>query len=229
MTTKLRLACAIFAATSALAAPARADTIINLVQPYTGSWTAIGVPDTSTYGQTFTVGADNVLTSFSLYLNGASNSEMRFKGYLYRWDGSKAVGPELYASSVQSFSGVDDNSVPAEFAFNTGNLSLTNGQQYIAFLSTAGLQLERPGSAYGMPFSGSLFSNPYAGGGFQYYNTGNDFSPLTSTTWETSGLALGDVWFKARLVAPAVPAPGSLLLLAGLAGTVGLVRSRRAR
>ncbi|MDT7933612.1 MAG: hypothetical protein RQ833_03280 [Sphingomonadaceae bacterium] len=228
MTSRFRVACVVLAATSAMAAPSRAATIIDLVRPYTGQWSPIGVPNTSTYGQSFTVGADTVLTGFSLYLNGNPNNEMLFKGYLYAWDGTKAVGPQLYASSVQSFSGVSDNSVPAEIAFNTGNLNLTTGQQYIAFLSTAGLQDGRPPSSYMMPYSAELRSEQYDGGGFQYFNTGDDFSLLTSTRWDTSGSNFGDVWFKARLIAQAVPAPGSLLLLTGLTAVVGLAR-RRAR
>ena len=55
---------AILAATPAIAQTNYDTTVAGGSDIY-----SIGVPDTSTYGQVFTVGADNVLNSFSLFLD----------------------------------------------------------------------------------------------------------------------------------------------------------------
>jgi hypothetical protein len=214
---------AIIAAVLGGVAPASAATSINTVSPFLGNFTPIGIPNTSTYGQTFTVGADNVLNGFSMYLAGQATFD--FKAYVYAWDGAKATGPALFGSALHTFTG-SPASTPTEFAYDTGNLALTNGQQYVAFLSTAGLQGAQPDSTGGMPYSDS---NPYSGGDFVYYNSGNNFSLLTTSSWELTG-GSGDAWFKAQFNdgAGAVPEPATwAMMIAGFAMVGGTMRYRR--
>lgn len=214
-------------ATSALAPAANAATI-DTTQAFTGAWSPFGVSDTSTYGQTFTAGAANTLNSFSLFLHGAVPSPIEFKAYIYAWNGDFATGPQLFASALQTFTG-SPFATPAEFAFNTGNLGLTSGQQYVAFLTTAGLQAGRPDSTATMPYAGAFGSEALAGGSFVFYNSGNNFAALTSTPWDlrnSNSNGIGDVWFRASF-GNGVPEPAAwAMMLAGF-GLVGSAMRRR--
>lgn len=212
-----RSALAIILAFSTVAA--NASLIDTTVSPYVGSWSPFSDTNTATYGQTFTAGADNVLNSFTLYLDSASNT-VDFKSYIYAWNGSRATGGALYSSGVSTFSA----SAITGFTFNTGGISLNAGSQYVAFLSTSGIAGGEDGSAF-MPYSGTFGSDAYSGGNFVYYNNGDDFNLLTSQNWEKTGGA-DDVWFKASFSSGNnVPEPGSLVLLS--LGLVALVAGRR--
>ena len=220
------VSCALVCGASALLAPtAFAQTTINTTGGAGKSEIApFGVSDTSTYGQTFTVGSDDFLNSFSLYLNGAVNNPIQFKSYVYAWDGTKATGPALFSSGLQQFTGGTDQ----EFAFATGGVQLVSGSKYVAFLSTAGLQGGRPQSTAQMP---GVVDSTYAGGNFVYYNTGNNFGVLTTNTWDcTTGCGFGDAFFKASLSAGAVagvPEPATwAMMLMGFGAVGGALRRR---
>ena len=227
MRIKTLLCSAALAASSVLlAAPASAATSVDTTQPFTGAWSPFGDPDTSAYGQTFTVGADNVLDSFSLYLTGGVTNPVDFRAYIYGWDGSKATGTQLFASSLQSFTGsLYDN--PTEFLFSTGGLGLTTGAQYVAFLFADFSGAESTAS---MPYSGSFGSEQMPGGGFVYYNAGDNFGALTSSTWNKAS-GDDDVWFKASFSqgdVGAVPEPATwALFLFGFFAVGGLMRSAK--
>jgi hypothetical protein len=206
---------------------AHATTIYNTVQPFTGDWSIFGEPDTSTYGQTFTVGSDHVLNSFSLFLDGTPTASFNFEAYVYAWNGAEATGPALYTSSLQTFSGTPSGN-PQEFAFNVGAINLTSGNQYVAFLSTAGVQ--DGGNNYAlMPYSGTFGTDVLPDGQFVYYNTGNDFAALTSSAWDlnSSNSCCGDVWFKATFSDGAVPEPASWAMMVLGFGAVGALLRRR--
>jgi len=199
--------------------PVLAQTTYDTTGSYYGSIQPFGEPDTSTYGQVFTVGADNVLNSFSLYLDGGAPSPISFKGYLYAWDGSKASGSALFASGLQSYSGA-----ATEFAFSTGSLSLTTGQQYVAFLSTAGLQ-DGNYTTTTMPLYGN-FGSSLVGGGMVWYNSGNNFAALTTNSWDNTSNWVGDAWFKASFNG-AVPEPASWAMMVAGFGLAGAAMRRR--
>ena len=217
MLLKMRvLATAVGIAVASSATPGLAATSIDTTGAFTSNWHPFGQPDTSAYGETFTVGSDNVLNSFSLYLDGQVASTLNFTAYVYAWNGSMITGSALYTSANQIFNGSADNS-PVECAFNTGSLSLNSGSQYAAFL------FANSGGLANMPSS----SSDYTGGNFVYNNAGNNFASLSSTNWS---VAQPDVWFKATFNG-AVPEPETwaLMLLGFGAMGVAMRRDRKKR
>lgn len=206
------LLCAVL---GAFAADASASVIDNTA--ITSSIAPFGYSDTATYGQTVTVGADNVLNKFSMYLYG-NNQSLDFRGYVAGWDGSKATSI-LYTSATRT---VTPGLGLMEFSFDTGNLSLTEGQKYVLFLSVSDLGTQAY-STYNMPAT----NNSYAGGDFVFFNNGLDFGALTTRTWECPECGFGDVAFKVAFSPSTgnVPEPASLALLGlGFAGIAALRR-----
>lgn len=184
----------------------------------TAAWNSAGQPaiapfgqaGTATYGQTFTATAalGSKIDSFSFYLQNVASSNSAFVAYIAQWDGLKATGPMLYSSA--------SNWIPTgqsgftKFSFNTGGVSLTTGQQYVAFLSASGL-----GSNGNTSTSMGFVANPatYADGAFVFFNNSN-FSQLTTTNWDNFLGNYGDAAFEASFSdrTAAVSAPGSLSL-----------------
>jgi hypothetical protein len=99
----------------------------------------IGASYITTFGEVFTVptGGDTQLNSFSFYFQGTLS--LVFAG-VAAWTGTGA-GPALYTS--QPFAAAyGDLSFPDNYeqiTQNTGGLSLVNGQEYVAYVSVAGL------------------------------------------------------------------------------------------
>ncbi|MBH8565525.1 hypothetical protein I8748_25680 [Nostoc sp. CENA67] len=208
----------------------------------TSSWNGVnyiwpfGEFNTGTYGQTFTVPeTDNVITSFTFFLDEYDGLDVvDFAAYLAKWDGTKATGSILYESKAQSI----DN-VPGfqEFTFNTGEISLNPGEQYVAFLSASNFFDGEEGTGKlgyiaGIDDIYSGAGDVYSGGSFVFLNNGSDFSLLTTTPWETFvGLGLGDTAFKVTFQSPTpVPEPLSLggVTVAGLLG-MWLTKKQAAR
>jgi len=180
-----------------------------------------GSPHTSTYGQTFTAGADDAaITGFSMFLYG-DDLPLTFRGYLATWTGTQA-GTLLFTS--------DDTIISApgsvqEFAFST-NVAVTAGQQYVAFLSTSDLGGQLA-TSYTMPLTG----NSISGGRFYYSNNALDFSSLFNDQWDgqySSNDAALKVSFSS-LAANAVPEPATwAMMIGGFAMAGGAMRRRKA-
>nr|WP_315253034.1 PEP-CTERM sorting domain-containing protein [uncultured Duganella sp.] len=204
----------------ALTGAAYADTTITNSTPWDGS-TSIspwGVPDTATYGQTFTTGGvDTVLNSFSFYLRSVN---VTYKAYVAEWDGSKASSI-VWASDVESanFGGSGFQQVDT----NTGNLQLKADTQYVAFFSTSGLQ-----SGFGGTSSWGYTGDTISGGNLVFFNNGDDAGALTTAVWDSTQWynSSNDLAFQATLTAP-VPEPETYgMMLVGL-GLLGFLARRR--
>jgi hypothetical protein len=187
----------------------------------------LGVPNTATYGQTFTASSSLGLSldSFSFWLKQDTNdpngpNASHFSAYVMAWDGIAATGPVLYASAARLLS--QDRNNFAEYTFNTGGVNLNDGHQYVAFLSVSnyydGNTLDDMGWI--------LNSSPYTGGSFVFYNNGSDFSALTTNRWDDIGFLGTDAAFQASFSAAPEPAPLTLLGL-GVAGIAGFAWRRR--
>ncbi|MBW4492144.1 MAG: PEP-CTERM sorting domain-containing protein [Oscillatoria princeps RMCB-10] len=220
------------AALLALGVPgkAQAGTLIDTTPGWNGSSdiTSLGEPNTATYGQTFTVGSDNVLNDFSFWVNdvpSAGPDSTDFAAYVMEWDSAnyRAKGDILYQSGMQSTTGAAGME---KFVFNTGGTALTSGKQYVAFLSASKFFDGVRGSSD----VGWIGKNVYNGGDFVFSNNGANFSALTSSSWDNWGFQNTDMAFQASFsqASASVPEPSSMLgLLAfGTLGTGSLLKRK---
>jgi hypothetical protein len=195
---------------------------------------SVGLTPLHTFGQTFTVGVDNVLTNFTFFVGNSSDAKnIDMAGYVMSWDGNKATGSILYQSAPRP---VFPTTSPTsryygEFTFDTGDLALSSGNQYVAFISVANL-VKRP---YDDAFVGQLNGNPYPGGDLVFLQ-GKSLDELrnidvtqltTSVPWQTHitrGGIRDDAAFKASFVSAnkTVPESTSIWGLLGF-GCLGAV------
>jgi hypothetical protein len=196
-------------------------TILDTQPGWNGTSIAVlpfGEPNTATLGQTFTVGADNILQEFNFWHGfkslGGPPLSLDFAGYVMAWDGAKATGTILYGSSMQTITGTGTQ----RFTFDTGNLPLVSGEEYVAFLSASNFF---DGSAAQTEIGGMPQSDTYAGGKYVFQNNGSDTSFWTTQSW--GSLGGNDVAFVANFV---VPEPASLVMLGLGLAAVGAQRRR---
>jgi len=220
------LALLLFALTPLLAA---ADTLIDT----SSFWNGVGAvqpwgpsPNTDTYGQTFTVGSDTLLGSFSFNIDNSSGLSIPYTARVYQWNSvtQRAVGPALFVSPISSVASTGSYQVVTA----TPGINLTSGLQYIALFTTSGAWQGgvAPGAFFAAIFhnGGNGMTDVYPGGGFVDASVGNNPSLLTSASWNQTA---GDLWFQANLITTPVPEPPSLLLIiAGLFGMSVTLKKR---
>jgi hypothetical protein len=110
---------------------------------------------------------------------------------------------------------------------NTGGVSLTSGNQYVALLTVSDpvdYANSNGTSVWGRTYT---HNGNNGGGGFVFYNNGNNPGALNSNAWDNFA-DFGDLAWRANFRAGnnAVPEPGSVAMLIGMSIS-GLVAVRR--
>lgn len=204
------------AAAVSLATAASAATIDTLAGQNSAisSW---GLPNTASYGQTFTLDTDASLTDVLFRINDYGNA-VSYDLHVLAWDGTRASG-----SSLGSVSGTTAGVVGMrDVSIATGGFTLGAGS-YVAFLQA---------TSRGMTSWGSVaMSDAYSGGEFVFQNNGGDTSLWTTTDWRGDWQgANSDLAFRIDYeeIAPIPVAPALPLLATGLAALVLLRRRAKA-
>jgi len=126
----------------------------------------------SRFGQVFTVPNDNLLDSFTFFLNSTGSPPTEFTARLAPWEPTTLKsGTDIYSSAVQSVAGLPPyTGTPSgygEVTFNTGGISLVPGQLYVAYLN---VETEGAG-AIGYNFDRDSYSEGYG----LYYSLAQGF------------------------------------------------------
>jgi len=211
----------------------------------TGAWNGsnsissfgAGTSNTATYGETFVApsGGGSLLKDFSFPIKPSLGVHLQMHAYVYAWTGplmghgGRATGSALYTSPTVI---LDGNGSFQTVTFGPTADVLLPGQNYVAFLTVSNPDDYAKYQATGVSsatFFG-LVATPHpagnGGGGFVYANNTSDFASLTSSTWTTVS-DRGDLAWTAEF--EVVPEPGTLMLSAFAAGTLGLVALCRRR
>lgn len=159
-------------------------------------------------GQTFSVGANNVMQDFSFWVGGQFDgaAPLTFKAYVMEWGGTAPVGEPLYVSGLQTKSAVPGFE---RFDFNAGGLILDPNKRYVAFVRVE----DFGGSPEGLVVRGADAASAYDNGEFV-------LQPGGDTAWSPSG---GDIAFFAEFIAPDAIAGGGAGAVAGLGALAALV------
>jgi hypothetical protein len=170
---------------------------------YNGGIVPFGTSDTAvdTAGQTFRlsaedVGDNNLLDSVTFWID-VSEGDIKFKFYLYEWDGAnlRITGDPLSESGPMSTSEQAGNLDPTKFTVDVGGVELDVDQDYVFFVSTSdfvdGSESEGYIDAVIYQFDPFLcsFSDIFCDEDrdpdhrLVYQDNGADFSLLSSTAW----------------------------------------------
>lgn len=210
---------ALFAVTSFLAfgaAPASAVTIANPTNSYgspylSGSLT--GGNQTQYFGQTFTAPIAGSLTNFQFTLN--TSTLQSVYGIVFGWNGT-APTTELYRSELRA-------GTAGLFDFAPTEVELTQGQTYVAFLSTYGLVDNSGLATVGtcLPFAGCASNSIPNLGTLVTGNVLGDGPVFNS-------LGYLDTTFSVTIAAASVPEPATwVMMLFGFGMVAGVSRYRR--
>ncbi len=198
---------------AAFAAPVVYDNSATKVD----GWHPFGSPDTTTYGEVFTLSSAATLDSWTFYAGDGGAGNLRFG--LAAFNGSTPVGPSLYTSGILTYAGGAQALTASSI-----NQTLAAGEYY-AYITTFGVA--GPVSDVGIDYSAN---NTAIGLGMDYNNSGGG-NPFTSGSWSGvigngAGLA-----FTATFDTPAhVPEPATLALsVLGLAAAVAASRKRKSQ
>jgi hypothetical protein len=184
----------------------------------------VGANVAESFGQTITVGStDTRLTSVSFWVEDfwpVYDSPMFLSAYVMAWDHDHATGPVLYRSERRTTTNNGGQGGFEQITFNTGGVDLTPGGSYVVFLSASEYwdNIDRRGSAGFTP-------NAYDGGCFVIVNSGNDFSRVTTRSWDL----ITDIDMAFTAVLQPVPEPSSALLGACGLAVAWTCSKRRAR
>jgi len=209
--------------TSLSASSASADTISNPTNSDSFvylSGALQGGQQTQFVGQTFTASITGTITNFQFTLNSSTINSLY--GAVYAWDGSKPTAL-LWQSPVISGIGSGANG-GGLFDFSPTGAGVTQGQTYVAFLSTYGIANNSGLATVGdcLPFAGCGSNAIPNLGNMAFANVLGDGPNWTSVNFR-------DATFSATIASP-VPGP---ILGAGLPGVVmtlgGLIAWRRRR
>ena len=196
------------------ASPASATVFVNAA---TASISAFGSPDTTTYGQVFQA-PGGTLSSFSFFDSTSRADGAKF--VVAAWNGTRAVGPELFTSLTGT---VAASGSFFEHAYSGINLGLTTGSSYVAYLTVAGV--ESPVSQ--VSFSASNTSP--LGGNFSYLNSIGVDPLATSDNWANVGGLHAQYVARFDDAVAAVPEPATWSMMLLGFGAVGYSMRRKQR
>lgn len=188
-----------------------ATTISNA--PTGGAISVFGVPNSRTYGQTFTAPITGKLTSFTLWLNGGVGA---LRGGVGTWNGGASHSFGAGSPTNLYLSGDTPSLSGGPYTFSP-NVNVTAGQNYVAYLT-----------AFGVSGANSATSMPLgtAATGLNYFVWNNTSNPSGNSSWNYF-FNVGNAQFSATFAAVPEPTTWALMILGF--GAVGSSMRRKVR
>jgi len=215
-------AVALFLATADRAFPASIDTLSGWSGAITATFgdDAGENPGGTTFGQTFTMPQNALLTSVAFGVQGyapyTAPQACTFEAFVMAWNGSRPTGPVLFQSSPQTMPLGFYPTV--DFNLPINNVSVNAGSQYVLFLTSNDfLDGIRSDAAVKTVF------DTYSGGTFVTQYPGNSISDLLNNDWSQESFL--DLAFQVNYTP--TPEPSACAML-GL-GLAAMLRARSKR